>query len=154
MWIYLYINRPKQGRIYVGAGGTCPPSQIHFVPPSLKIQKLAGRSGVTSEVPKCYKMQIFRTPLAEVTALPRLPSWRGGCSLLPSQEPDPRSTPFGPRFYRSQSLTHYRRIANATNDIDFKCRPIWSSYFLVSENGEMDSVMKELRGQCPLELLG
>jgi len=36
-----------QGRIYVGAGAP-------------QIQKLADRSDVISEVPKCSKMQIFR----------------------------------------------------------------------------------------------
>jgi len=33
--------------------------------------------------------------------------------------------------------------------IDFKCRPNKVRIFSVSENGEMDSVMKELRGQWP-----
>ena len=32
----------------------------------------------------------------------------GSSSLLPSQEPYPRSRPFGPRFYRFVGLTHYR----------------------------------------------
>jgi len=47
----------SQGRIYVGAGGTCPSPQIHLLP---LIQKLADRSDVISEVPKCSKIQIFR----------------------------------------------------------------------------------------------
>ena len=64
--MYLYIYRPKQGRIYVGAGGHVPPPDSLVAP--LQIQKVADRSDVTFEVPKCYKMQIFRTPL---TAFPQ-----------------------------------------------------------------------------------
>ena len=51
-----------------------------------------------------YKMQTSgaagsppRTPLGELTALPRLPSWWGGDWLPPPQEPYPRSRPFRPR---------------------------------------------------------
>ena len=46
-----------QGRFYVGTGGTCP--QIHMLPLP-HIQKLADRSDVISEVPKCSKILIFR----------------------------------------------------------------------------------------------
>jgi len=45
----------KQGRFYVGAGGTCP--QIYLLP---QIQKLADRSDVISGDPKCSKIQIFQ----------------------------------------------------------------------------------------------
>ena len=34
---------------------------------------------------------------------------------LPSQEPYPRSRPFGPRFYRSVGLTHHR-VGNPIDD--------------------------------------
>jgi len=47
-----------QGRFYVGAGGMCPPDSL--VAP--QIQKLADRSDVISEVPKCSKIQIFAVP--------------------------------------------------------------------------------------------
>ena len=43
-------------------------------------------------------------PLTDGVGLPAL-----------SQEPYPRSLPFGPRFYGSQGLTHYR-VGNPTND--------------------------------------
>jgi len=48
-----------QGRIYVWAGGSCPlpPDSLVAHP---QIQKLADRSDVISEVPNCFKMQIFR----------------------------------------------------------------------------------------------
>jgi len=53
-----------------GRWGTCP--QIHLFP---QIQKLADRSDVISEAPKCSKIQIFRapprTPLEELTAIPQ-----------------------------------------------------------------------------------
>jgi len=40
--------------------------------------------------------------------------------------------------------------------IDFKCRPIYMKFvfFRFRRMEKMDSVMKELRGQCPLEFLG
>jgi len=81
-----------------------------------QIQKLADRSDVISEVPKCSKILIFRSSAPDPSggSLQRSPSWGLG-SLLPSQEPHPRSRPFGPRFYTSQGLTHYR-VGNPTND--------------------------------------
>jgi len=101
-YIYTLIGLSRGGSTLGQRGGARAP----------QIQKLADRSDTTFEVPKCYKMQIFRTPL---TALPQTTFGRGGGSLLPSQEPDPRSMPFGLRFYRSQGLTHYS-IGNPTND--------------------------------------
>jgi len=56
--------------LYVGAGGTCPLPQIHLLPPPLRkapIQKLADRSYVIFEVPKCSKMQIFRGSVPDPT---------------------------------------------------------------------------------------
>ena len=59
-------TKRRQGRFYVGAGDTCP-----------QIQKLADRSDVISEVPKCSRIKIFRgsaalprNPLEELTVLP------------------------------------------------------------------------------------
>jgi len=46
-----------RGNSTLGQGGTCSHPQIHLLP---QIQKLADRSDVISEVPKCSKMQIFR----------------------------------------------------------------------------------------------
>jgi len=61
-----------QGRFYVGAGGTCPPDSL-VAPP--QIQKLADRSEVISNVPKCSKIKFSgvppRTPPGELTALPQ-----------------------------------------------------------------------------------
>jgi len=91
----------------------------------------------------------------------------GEGARCPSQEPHPRSQPFGPCFCGCQGLTHYR-VGNRfhlgvflyliispvcvilsvlfsvffsadiwrNKDIYFKCRPIWNSYFSVSENRE------------------
>ena len=47
-----------------------------------------------------------RTPPEELTTLPKTPIWWEGGSLPPPKNPT-RSRPFGPRFYRSQGLTHY-----------------------------------------------
>jgi len=60
-----YFQSSNQGRFYVGAaqGGTCPLPQIHLLSP--QIQKLADRSDVISEVPKCSKIQIFRGSIPE-----------------------------------------------------------------------------------------
>jgi len=52
-----YLKSSNQRRYYVGAGGKCPPDSL--IVPS-RIQKLAERSDVISEVPKCSKIQIFR----------------------------------------------------------------------------------------------
>jgi len=63
-----------QGRLYVGAGATCPPDSLV----ATHIQKLADRSDVIFEVPKCSKLHKFseapiRTPLGELTALLQTP---------------------------------------------------------------------------------
>ena len=44
-----------QGRFYFAAGGTCPSPDSLVAP---EFQKLADRSAVISEVPKCSKIQI------------------------------------------------------------------------------------------------
>jgi len=49
----------EQGGSTLGKGGGTWP-QIHLLPPSPQIQKLADRSGVISDVPKGSKIQIFR----------------------------------------------------------------------------------------------
>jgi len=108
-----------RGRSTVGQKGA------HLLPTPPQIQKLFDRSGVISEVPKCYKIQIFRgsalTPLRELTALLRpLADGEGVCCPLPRTSP--RSRPFGPRFYGSQGLTH-TELATLLM-IDFKCRPM------------------------------
>ena len=53
------VSLELQGQIYVGAGGGehVPPDSL-VAPP--QIQKLADRSDVIFQVPKCSKMQIFR----------------------------------------------------------------------------------------------
>jgi len=74
--------RSDQGRIYVGAGGARAP-RFTCCP---QIQKLADRSDVICEVPKCSKMQIFRgsapDPLGSLQRSPDLSprprSWREG----------------------------------------------------------------------------
>ena len=88
----------------------CP--QIPLLPLP-QIQKLAERSDVISEVPKCSKIQIFdggaysaRTDHLDDVQGARCP---------PPQEAHPRSRSFGHRFYGSQGLTHYR-VGNPTND--------------------------------------
>jgi len=49
------------------------------------------------------------------TYLYRTVSYRSRTHRLSPLYPHPRSRPFGPRFYRSQHLTHYR-VGNRIND--------------------------------------
>ena len=73
---------------------------------------------------------------------------RGLAAPLPRTRPP--STPFGPRFYRSQSLTHYI-VGHPTND-RFQMYAYMKQFIFVRfrRTEKMDSVMKELMGQCPL----
>jgi len=94
------------------------PPQIYLLP---QIQKLADRSDVISG-PKMLQHQIFRgsvpDPAGGAYSAPQSasadPLTDGGLAA-PCQEPHPRSRPFGPRFYGSQGLTHYK-VGNPTND--------------------------------------
>jgi len=110
------------------------------------IQKLADRSDVISEVPKCSKIQIFRgsplrIPLGELIALPRSPNWWGGGSLSPAKNPTPALSPLGLVSNGSQDRSHYR-VGNPTNDRFqiYKDR-IFSIRFWRTE--KMDSVRDE-----------
>jgi len=87
--------------------------QIHLLPPS-QIQKLADRSDVISVIAKCSKIQIS-DPAGGAYSAPQSLYLMGRGSLPHCQEPHLRSRPFGPRFYGSQGLTHYR-VGNPTND--------------------------------------
>jgi len=53
----------------------------------------------------------------------------------PFEEPHPRFRPFGPRFYGSQGLTHYR-VDNPTNDRFQTWAYMKFVFFSVKENGE------------------
>jgi len=85
----------NQGPIYVGARGHVspePPSSDSLV--AAQIQKLADRSHVISEVPKCSKMQIFQgstpDPTEGACSAPPDPLTDGELgSQLPSQDPPP-----------------------------------------------------------------
>ena len=94
-----------QGRFYVGQGTLAP----RFICCPLQIQKLADRSNVISEVPKCSKIQISRgaapDPAGGAYSAPPDLLTNGKGARCPNQEPNPRSRPFGPRFYGSQGLT-------------------------------------------------
>jgi len=63
---------------------------------------------------------LLRTVQGELTALPRPPSWRGRGCLPPSQEPQPRCRPFGPRAsaHRGSSLTRKGRHAPQHDELD------------------------------------
>ena len=119
-------NKPYCSEAVLRWGGgnipiCCPP----------KIQKLANRSDMISEVQKYFNIQIFRGSVPNhvvgAYSAPPEPLADKEGARCPSQEPHPRSRPFGPHFYGSQGLTHYR-VGNPIND-NFKCRPIRSSYF-------------------------
>jgi len=83
---------------------------------------LSDRSDVILQVPKCSKFQNFLgsapDPAKVAYSAPLDPVAGGEGHAAPSQQPPSpsRSRPFGPRFYGSQGLTHYR-IGNPTSDI-------------------------------------
>jgi len=56
-----------------------------------------------------------QTPLEELTALPQTLWLMGRGLAAPFEELHLRCRLFGPRFYRSQGLTHYR-VGNPAND--------------------------------------
>jgi len=77
-------------------GAPTSPTPIRLLPP--QIQKLADRSDVISEVPKCSKIQIFRgsapvpaAPPGELTELPGSLSEGQGAHCLLSRTPPPLS---------------------------------------------------------------
>ena len=86
----------------VGQGACDLPDSL--VAPQIK--KLADRSDLISEVPKCSKSKFSRapprTPLGELTALPRTPSWWEG-----TRYPLPRTPP--PLFALQASLLRVSR---------------------------------------------
>ena len=131
----------RWGRGHVPSRFTCCP----------RIQKLVDRSDVISEVPKCSKIQIFQgsapDPAGGAYSTPPDPQLMGGLTA-PSQQPHPCPWPFGPHFYGSQGLTHYR-VGNPTNDrfqmLAYMC------FFRFRRTEKMDSVTKELMRAMPLQ---
>ena len=89
-----------------------------------QIQKLADRSALISDVPKCSKIQIFRCsgpdPLGSLQLMLSPSFWGGGSLTLPRTPP--RSRPIGSRFYSSQGLPTTKLATLQMTD--FKCRPI------------------------------
>jgi len=84
---------------------------------------------------------------------PRPRNWWGGCSLPPVKNPTPALGPSG-IVYTGVRVTDYPTEFAPLLMIDFKCRPIWSSYFFrFWKTEKMDSVMKGLMGQCPTEFV-
>ena len=104
--------------MWQGAGGTFHPDLLVAPLPRLKSKLTV--NDVTSEVPKCCKIQAYGVPPA-----PELMGRGARCRL--QRIPTPLSA-FGPRFYGSQGLTLLM--------IDFKCRPMKFVFFSVSENGD------------------
>jgi len=132
-WRIYTTSTKRHGRLYVGAGGAdslLPPSQI---------EKLGDHSDVISEVPKCPKIQIFRgftpNPAGGAYSAPQIPQLMGKVLATPlSRTPPPLST-LRVLFLRVSwlQITKFATLQM----IDFKYRPIWSSYFFpVSDNGE------------------
>jgi len=84
----------------LGQGALAP--QIHLLPSQM--QKLADRSDVISEVPKCSKIQIFRgsapDPAGLAYSAPPHPLTDGEGAHNPPSRTPPRSRPLGPCFYR------------------------------------------------------
>jgi len=110
--------------------------QIHLLSPS-QIQKLADRSDVTSEIPKCSKIQIFRGSRIYGEGLTAL-----------RQEPHPALGPSGlvSMGLRAQPITELATVLM----IDFKYRPIYEVHiFPVSENGENVLGYKGADGAMP-----
>jgi len=74
-----------QGRMQRGAGGLTPPEWLHDSP------QLTGGAILSAE--NSGKPLGARTPLGELTALPRPRSWWGGGLLPPPKNPTPLSRP-------------------------------------------------------------
>jgi len=119
------------GAVLRWGGGHVPPDSLVALP---QIQKLSDRSDVISEVPKCFKIQIFRgsapSPAREAYSAP----------------PEPLADGEGLAGYGSQGLPHYR-VGNPTND-RFKMKFYMKFVFFRFQRTEKkDSVMKGLMGQ-------
>ena len=98
---YCIIQSVVRGGSTLGQWGICPIPPDSLVVP--QIQKLADHSDVISKVPKCSKIQIFRGPPGELTALMR----RG--SLPPAKNPTPAVSPciYGLRVQPIAELATY-----------------------------------------------
>jgi len=143
--MFVYAHDEFRGGSTLGQGSTCLP-RFSRCP---QIQKLADRSDVSQTAPK-YKFSGVppRTPLGELTALPRAQTPSG--SLPPPKNPTPALGPSGLVSTVQSNPLQSWQVATLLM-IDFKCRPVWSSYFFRfwgTEKMEY-SVMKELRRQCP-----
>ena len=105
-----------RGGSTLGQGGTWP--QIHLLPPDSKAGWQSWRDFWGPQMlknpnfpglrpgPRWWSLQWSSDPLSDGI---------GRGLAAPCQEPHPWSRPFGPRFYGSQGLTHYR-VGNSTND--------------------------------------
>jgi len=121
MFISQLASHLVRGGSTLGQGARAP----RFTCP--QIQKLANCSDVISAVQKCSKIQIFQglqcspRPLSwwREGSLPRIPLALGPSGLISA----------GLSFWPITELVTLLMI-------DFKCRPIWSHVFSVSENGE------------------
>jgi len=82
--MFAYFQSFNQRRFYVGAEGSAS-----------QIQKLADRSDVISEVPKCSKIQIFRDsipdPAGKAYSAPSDPNLWGGAHCPPAKNLTPLS---------------------------------------------------------------
>jgi len=141
-----------------GSGDTSPSPRFTCCP---QIQKLADRSDLISEVPKCSKIQIFRgsAPGAAGGSLQRSPDplVDGDGLTAPSQEHHPalgllglvstglRFLRVSLRLYGSNPLQSWQTLLM----IGLKCRHMEFVFFRFRGTETMDSAMKVLMGAMP-----
>jgi len=124
MWIYLYINTPKQGRIYVGAGGGHVPPRFTCCPaPDSKASWPFWRD--------FWQNANFPDPAGGAYSAPpdHLLTRRGLAAPLPRTGPPLYA--LWASFLQVSGSNQNKPITELATIlmIDFKCRPIWSSYF-------------------------
>ena len=124
-FIFLPAPTPIPGADLGWNRGDVPLDSLFAPPPLLQIQKVADRSGVISEVPKCSKMQILRGSASD-------PTGRANSAppdLLADGKGARCSLPKNPTPLEALWASFLQVSGSNLLMIDFKCRPIWSSYF-------------------------
>ena len=108
----LSVTVQPRGGSTLEKAGTCSSDSLVAPPPDSK--KLADRSGWFLRSQNAPKSKFSDPAGGAYSAPPNLLADGEGGSCHPPTNPTP-CRPFGPRFYGSHGLTHYR-VGNRTND--------------------------------------